>query len=510
VLATTIAKTHGCAFDEEFLAIANAEAVQSALSFPWSNLFNAATGQSKTGVKIGGLSLPLLHSACVTLTEHLVAQPSDANNTSAIGDEDLALTQAILVDGKGDDGAQANQKQIEQKQKNIIEKLAKLLSQTVLLSFVPNSEFDHLVLTRMMADAREVAEGETDGVTASSAIGNGKSAIGDGKQGKKNSSPKKDTCSKSSGGTMFLCFAELFPLHVKTHCPDSFRGVITDCAPEFLEVVKWLVMAKQPADSLIISDGRSEVARRHIRDLLTKLCNDDFTELWVIYDMETSLHTDVRNPKRKVAWSAANMEVLFVILSKKTKGQRGIVARDSFNKCGESTNFSRSYTGVPFRNIAEIPRFTKDAKAKILGPAAVGTFGKSRVAKEVDAKGHPLFWSEWKPVALYSTLFRDFQVGSVVDLTPGSGAACLASLYTSTKYIGFAHNQAHKEWLQDYMQRLFVAMVSEQKVPADEELVKNVSKYLQRSSEAAKLMLPKKGSVIGDSFTGDDDSDVDE
>ena len=126
--------------------------------------------------------------------------------------------------------------------------------------------------------------------------------------------------------------------------------------------------------------------------------------------MELTLHKDVRNPKRKIAWSGANMEVLFVMKQRKSRKQRGLVARDMFTNCGESTNFSRSYTGVPYRNLVEIPRLTADAKQKITGVSAVGDFQKMRVTKEVIEKGHPLLWSEWKPVTLYSTLFRDFQV----------------------------------------------------------------------------------------------------
>ena len=41
-------------------------------------------------------------------------------------------------------------------------------------------------------------------------------------------------------------------------------------------------------------------------------------------------------------------------------------------------------------------------------------------------------------------------------------------------------------------------------------MVKNVSSYLNRSAEAAKLMLPKFAAAAGDSLTGDDDSDAEE
>ena len=57
---------------------------------------------------------------------------------------------------------------------------------------------------------------------------------------------------------------------------------------------------------------------------------------------------------------------------------------------------------------------------------------------------------------------------------------------------------------------MFVAMVLNHDVTTNAELIKNVSTYLSRAAEAAKLLLPKATSAFGDSFTGDDDSDANE
>ena len=103
---------------------------------------------------------------------------------------------------------------------------------------------------------------------------------------------------------MFLCSAELFLGHAHLHSPDSFRGVITGCTDEFREMVSWVAKTKHSQDAVVVSDGRSEVARKQIREVLASTVGDDFLELWVIYEMETSLHKDVRNPQRKIAWSS--------------------------------------------------------------------------------------------------------------------------------------------------------------------------------------------------------------
>ena len=190
---------------------------------------------------------------------------------------------------------------------------------------------------------------------------------------------------------MLLCSAELFLGHALTHNSNTFRGIVSAVGEGFKETFMFLTTAMEKQDILLVADGRSEVARKEIRELLSKLVGDDaFTELWIVYDLETSLRQDVRNPKRKLAWSGQNMETLFVILPQKNKGQRHLVARNLFTKSGESTNFSRSYTGVPFRNLAEIPRLQAEAKANILGPSATGTIAKTRVEREVAERGHPL------------------------------------------------------------------------------------------------------------------------
>ena len=128
--------------------------------------------------------------------------------------------------------------------------------------------------------------------------------------------------------------------------------------------------------------------------------------------------------------------------------------------------------------------------------------------KEVKENGHPLFWGEWKPVSLYSTWINDFAVTDIVDMTPGSGAACLAAIYASAQYTAFCHNSTHQKWLQDLISRMFVAIVLDGSVKAEAELVKHVQTYLQRAAEAARGMLPKKTSALafGDSFVGDNDS----
>ena len=87
---------------------------------------------------------------------------------------------------------------------------------------------------------------------------------------------------------------------------------------------------------------------------------------------------------------------------------------------------------------------TSEAKTSILGPAAVGAFEKERVNKEVEAKGHPLFWGEWKPISLFHVIIHDFHITDVVDTTPATGVAVVAAAHHAIAYYAFCFHGAHK------------------------------------------------------------------
>ena len=312
------------------------------------------------------------------------------------------------------------------------------------------------------------------------------------------------------GSTLYWLAADLFPKHTERQGDESFRGGV-EPSREFADCIRCTLKMNDSKDVLLIADGRSETVRKSIRDVLTS-DGAPLNELWIVYDMETKLHTDIRNPKRKNAFSCANFEIVFAVLAECIRGQRTLTVRENFTKSGESTSFCKSYTGVPFRNLVEIPRVTADTKRHLLGPSAVGDFTKDRVKKEIAERGQPLFWAEWKPVGLMVHLFRDFHPSLVVDLTPGSGAAFCAAIHAKVRYAAICHNEASSKWLKDWITRAFLALVANTTVASDAKVVASIERYLARSVMAAKKELPsmREESAFGDSIVGDDDSDEDE
>ena len=110
---------------------------------------------------------------------------------------------------------------------------------------------------------------------------------------------------------------------------------------------------------------------------------------------------------------------------------------------------------------------------------------------------------------VFSTFYRDIGATDVVDVTPGSGAACLASLYSGIPYFGFAINDKHKKWFMDIFQKAFLAMVLTKVVVVDKATFDNVGQYLQRSAEAARTLLPKDVQFLECLAGGDDSMDED-
>ena len=60
-----------------------------------------------------------------------------------------------------------------------------------------------------------------------------------------------------------------------------FAESFQEFPPEFKELTRWIWSVKQTTDVVLIGDGRSDIARTQIRDLLKEAVGDAFTELWV-------------------------------------------------------------------------------------------------------------------------------------------------------------------------------------------------------------------------------------
>ena len=161
------------------------------------------------------------------------------------------------------------------------------------------------------------------------------------------------------------------------------------------------------------------------------------------------------------------------------------------------TTFEPTLSGVPHRQLQTIPRLDRDGVEQILGrPAVAGADVaiKPHVKDEIDKRGHPLFWSEYKSVQLFKVLFDQFDITHIWDVTPGSGAAASAALATGTQYEGFTANAAHKQWIEAIMDRAIFALAIESDettaaVGATKEHVANIRLFFHSTVKEAKRHL---------------------
>ena len=453
------------------MEVADHECKHSSFTFTWTELFKKTPDGKALS---GGLKIPELHKAASKWIKGTQETPEEAGGaSSAIGDIEVALTSAT------DQGCNADE---EQMRKKTVAKYEEFLGKLVTFQVMDEVNFDPPTLIALW---KKIKRPE-----------------------------KKKKLVAGSPDKLFLACVELFPQHSGVHGEETFRGIPQQLSTEFKNLMQWLASTKTENDIVGIADGRSEVVRNEVRQIMKTAFGDETMELWITYSMETSLKSDLRNPKRKLAWSCDNMEKIFAAPPTAGVGgtRRRLVPRDHYTKSGESTNFCKSYTGVDWRHLCEIPRCSSAKKVEILGQSAVGDFVKARVQKEIKEKGHPLFWGEWKPVHYYSTLMRDFECSEVVDWTPGSGAACIAALYHGVPYTAFFQNAAHKDFVWNYIKRVFLAIVVEKKEKVvDADLAASVCRYLEQSADSARQLLPRTEPLkVVESQTGDNDSNDDD
>ena len=271
---------------------------------------------------------------------------------------------------------------------------------------------------------------------------------------------------------------------------------------------------KETQDILIVANGRSRAAEASIVNS-DVFGHKDAHGLLIVYQGSDS-KKDARISKRASPLKAMNTETLHVIMP--ATNSKALKPRQYFNKCGEATTFEPTFTGVPHRNLPSIPRVDMEGVEQILGrTAAAGAEVSVRphVQHEIDKRGHPLFWAEYKSVQLFKVLFSQFDVTHVLDATPGSGAAASAALASGAIYDGFCVNSAHKQWLESLMDSAIFAVATESgdsaaAVGATKEHVEQIKTFFSATVKEAKRYLTADGPVEEDGEEGGEESEESE
>lgn len=136
--------------------------------------------------------------------------------------------------------------------------------------------------------------------------------------------------------------------------------------------------------------------------------------------------------------------------------------REAYNNTagGVRTTQDPSYHAVHVRGLAQLARAAPHLKEEMLRlsqPPAL----PDGVDPQFISKGHPLVWQEIKPIKLWSSIFRNFDVGHIYNLTECSGAAAIAAHRMGIGYEGVCASIQHMAWCDRLMDKSALALYAD-------------------------------------------------
>ena len=185
------------------------------------------------------------------------------------------------------------------------------------------------------------------------------------------------------------------------YCLDYSQ--VPEVTQELQETIAFIAETKQNSDMVAIFDGRAKGVRRYVEDQMQDKFGDvrRHSDAWLIFDQPKH---EPRVSNRKYAFSAQNREVLHLALPS-LKNKIKVQAREFFKLCGELTTYHVTYSGVQVKSLSQTPRLTEaDWKAITGQPLATP---REKVVDEVNHHGLPLYWSDWKPIDFYVSIYQD-------------------------------------------------------------------------------------------------------
>ena len=222
-------------------------------------------------------------------------------------------------------------------------------------------------------------------------------------------------------------------------------------------------------DWLMLFDGRNRETLSRLQKLMQgRLRGNELMLLFVGTGRVEAGRT------RRVAFGANNIETVLVFPPWARNAMKS-KPRTKFNLPGETSTHDVTYSGIPFRSRKSIPRISVNDKEAIVeqnSPAGVPD-------SLLHAFPHPpLFWQEAKPIQLYEQMLADYDVRSIFDVSPGSGALAEAAMALGITYVGVTTRPTHAKWLNNVLDRAVLSHITMPGRPCHQtELAGDVQKY---------------------------------
>ena len=108
----------------------------------------------------------------------------------------------------------------------------------------------------------------------------------------------------------------------------------------------------------------------------------------------------------------------------------------------------------------------------------------------------PLILQESKTEQLFQSLIHDFNLGSICDVSPGSGAAGQACLRAGVPYVACCRQAAHSQWLMNVLDKYSLVVCTGNQSPLlHQDLSKATHKYL------AEIVEDERHSMVGQGYS---------
>ena len=207
-------------------------------------------------------------------------------------------------------------------------------------------------------------------------------------------------------------------------------------------------------DTAVVFDGGSGKVRRRLEVRFEDAAWKNVRQVTLVYDSSRSC----RNPKDwKRVYGNNNLET-GCVATRFRSNKWTVQKREKYTLGEEGSSAGSVFANVPVRTMASLPTMAKHERAamtfkeKCPSPAA-GIF-------DVEARGHPFSWTEWKPLGWYEVFLPEVRAALVVDYSPGSGAMARACLDLGIQYVGICRTDQHCSWLTNILNTAAVECIS--------------------------------------------------
>ena len=220
-----------------------------------------------------------------------------------------------------------------------------------------------------------------------------------------------------------------------------------DASPKSREtdaVLDWMSKVSGEGDFALCCDGRIRSMRRYLEEKM-EAGGKAPDEMFIFYANDDACGGN------KIFMGARMHEVAYVNLPCKRQRMTVQQRSDEFLPKGADNTHCPTFANVMLPSVTALPRISAVEKATVFGRSSAGNPTRAACPSKWDFGGVPLFWRESKTSELWKAVLDLFNIKTIVDFTPGSGALAVAAMSRGLKYTGFVEEPKHLAWLQNIL-----------------------------------------------------------